>query len=99
MKPQPLKVRVQPYLPKLKNRQLTNREVAHALGVAEEHLCRTLKNLGFERDAPPDRSKQQELVKARKDHQKALAASKLTPAQAAQAAGCSERTIYRLRQK
>lgn len=90
-----LRVRVQVYLPQLRTREITNREVAEALGVNEQYLSRTLAELDFKKEPAPDRAAQKAANKARKERIRELANSGLTPEQAAKEAGVSLRTIYR----
>lgn len=90
-----LKRDIQPYIPDLKARLITNREVARLLNVTEAHLSRTLKDLGIQKDpAKNARLHQKQLTKTRKEH-RASAANRLPPEEAAKAANCSIRTIYR----
>lgn len=89
---------IQPFLEQIKRREITNREVAARLHVSESHLCRVLKQLGVERDPPPDRKAQAELNRARRAFRENAARTLSVPA-AARAAGCSVRTIYRLKAK
>ena len=90
-----LKHKLQPYLAQLKSRQITNREVAAELGVSEHHLCRVLKTLNLQKDMPTAKANA-ELKAARKAHR--LNVAKALPIkEAAKAANCSTRTIYRLR--
>lgn len=87
-----------PYLDDLKHRRVTNRAVAAQLRVSEEHVSRTLKELGLVKDPAQSRAAAKELVKARYEYRQSVAKT-LTPKQAAKAARCSVRTIYRWRQK
>ncbi len=83
---------LQPYLERLINRELTSRAVAQALNVSEAHLCRVLKANKITK-APiykPDPG----LLQARKAHRIKVANS-MPPEEAAKAANCSVRTIYR----
>lgn len=90
-----LKLRLRPYLEQLRTRQMTNRAVAKELGVSEEHLSRVLKTL-ITKEPAFDPGKRKELLAARRQHRIA-AAQTLPVAEAARAAKCSVRTIYRLR--
>lgn len=85
-----------PYLPQLKDRTLTNRQVADLLHASEYHLCRVLKELGLSKI----KSKSQQLKddrqlrQLRKEYREQLA--KTQPVQKAAAlAGVHQRTIYR----
>lgn len=91
---EPLRKRIQPYLDRLRLREITNRDVADALGCNEQHLSRLLSQLGFEKEPAVDRAAHRELVKARKDHLAHCAAT-MTPEDAARACDVSVRTIYR----
>lgn len=93
------RTRVQEYLPRLKSRELTNREVAELLGVNEQHLSRVLSEIGFEKDPPVDRAAAKAENAKKKARIKELALSDLDPKEAAKQAGVSERTIYRYRNK
>lgn len=91
---------IQPYLRDLKARLITNRAVAQALGVSEEHVSRTLKALGIAKDPSIHAQEvaRKALVQARYEH-RASVAKTLPPRAAAKAAGCSVRTIYRWKKK
>lgn len=88
--------RLAPYLEPLRRREVTNRAVARELGVSEEHVCRVLKQLNVVKDAVPDRKKNAELYRTRQAFRRQVAKT-LPVAEAARQAGCSTRTIYRLR--
>ncbi len=88
---------IQPYLEQLKSRELTNRAVAEILGVSEEHVSRTLKALGVKKDVLPGTA-ERELRATRRQYREHVAKT-MPPKQAARAANCSLRTIYRLRNK
>jgi hypothetical protein len=93
-----LKDRLAPYLDALVTRKTTNKDVADALGYSPESVSRALAQLGIAK-APREKSERQrqhELFEARKKFRDEAAAS-LKPQQAARAAGCSLRTIYRRR--
>ncbi len=89
---------IRPYLPKLISREMTNRAVAAQLNVSETHLCRVLKQLKVIKEAAPNSQARKALNTARKEYRVAVANS-MTIQDAAAAAGCSTRTIYRLRGK
>jgi transcriptional regulator with XRE-family HTH domain len=92
-----LKRDIQPYIPDLKARLITNREVARLLNVTEAHLSRTLKDLEIAKEpAKNHRQQQKQLTKTRKEHRLSLS-KRLPPEEAAKAANCSIRTIYRYR--
>jgi hypothetical protein len=92
-----LKRDIQPYIPDLKARLITNRDVARLLNVTEAHLSRTLKDLNVVKDpAKNQRIQQKQLTEIRKKHRQS-AANRLPPEEAAKAANCSIRTIYRYR--
>jgi hypothetical protein len=95
-----LRDNIQPYLPKLVSREMTNRAVARELNVTEHHLCRVLKSLGVKKEPAPDRSSAGKLLDARRELRTRLANDpELTLAQAASRANCSVRTIYRYKAK
>lgn len=91
---------IKPYLPQIISRELTNREVAALLGTHETYVCRVLKRLGVKREAAASAavSTQAKLRAARMEH-RAAAAATLSVKDAARAANCSTRTIYRIRGK
>lgn len=88
--------KLKPYLNALRDREITNRAVALELGVSEEHVCRVLKRLKFKKSPPPDRSEASALYRTRQKHRRHVATT-MSIADAARAAGCSTRTIYRIR--
>lgn len=88
------RVRVQPYLERLKRREITNRAVADELNLTEEHVCRVLAELEFEKDPPVDRAAMKAATAAKKKRIAELAANH-PPEEAARLAGVSLRTIYR----
>lgn len=88
------RVRVEAYLPQLKAREMSSREVAGLLGIHEQHLCRVLAELGFEKDPAVDR-KAQKAATAEKKARIAEFAQNHPPEEAARLAGVSLRTIYR----
>lgn len=94
-----LRDRITPFLEDIVNRRVTNRAVALRLQVSEEHVSRTLKELHVIK-VPAERrgAAQKELVAARYAYRQ-QAAKTLTPRQAARAANCSIRTIYRWKNK
>jgi DNA-directed RNA polymerase specialized sigma subunit len=92
------RVRVQPYLDRLKRREMTNREVANELNLAEEHVCRVLAELNFEKDPPVDRAAMKRATAAKKARIAQFAAAH-PPEEAARLAGVSLRTIYRYLEK
>lgn len=90
--------KIKPYIPQLVSRDLTNRALAAELGVSESYLCRVLKKLKVKREPAPDPAAQAALNEARRAHR--LVVAKTLPVKdAARAANCSTRTIYRLRKK
>lgn len=95
-----LRDNIKPFIPRIISRELTNREVARALGASEEWVCRTLKALGVVREPAPDRSKSGTLLTARRELRTRLANDPtLTLEEAARQAHCTVRTIYRYRNK
>lgn len=89
---------LKPYLDRIVKREITNRELARILGTHETYICRVLKRMGVSREtliAPPSTK---EIRAARAEHRR-LVATTLPVKEAAAAAGCSERTIYRIRSK
>lgn len=93
-----LRDQIRPFIPQIVSRELTNRELAALLNASEGAVCRVLKQLKVVRDPAPNGQAQRELLQARKAH-RIHAANTMTIKAAAQAAGCSTRTIYRLRGK
>lgn len=89
-----VRIRIQPYLAQLKGREMTNRECAALLDVTEEHISRTLTEIGFEKDPAVDRAAQKAATAAKRAAI-ASAATSMTPEDAARACGVSVRTIYR----
>lgn len=91
-----LKFRVKEYLPALKARDTTNRDVAAILGCSEEALCRVLGGMGFKKDAAVDRKAQTALNAERKAFRTRVANDpNISIEEAAKMAGVSLRTIYR----
>lgn len=93
-----LKKKLEPYLDRIRRRELTNREVAALLNTNETYVCRVLKGMGIEREEIVKPPTSKELNAARTEHRE-LMASTMTAKEAAKAAGCSLRTIYRIRGK
>lgn len=95
-----LRDNIRPLLPRIIARELTNRQVAAMLDCSEFSVCRVLRQLKVTRDpvSKPDRSAQRELETARREHRAAVAKT-LPIIEAAAAAKCSTRTIYRWRKK
>lgn len=94
-----LKFRVKEFLPALKARDTTNREVALILGCNEEALCRVLSSMGFKKDAAVDRKALAALNAERKAFRTRVANDpSITLEEAAKQAGVSLRTIYRYKQ-
>lgn len=91
---------IKPLIPRIKTRDLTNREVAALLGYSEYTVCRVLKQLKVVRDPvmKPDRSAERELEKSRHEFRAAVAKT-MGVKEAAAAAHCSIRTIYRWKNK
>jgi len=85
---------VQEYLPALKSREMTNREVAELLGINEQHLSRVLAELEFEKDPAVDRKALKAATAAKKANIAPLSAT-LSPEDAAREAGVSLRPISR----
>lgn len=90
--------RLKPYIDQIRKREITNRELADKLGTHESYVCRVLKRLKVERDPLERRPSTKEINAARAEHRR-LVAETMSVKDAARAAGCSERTIYRLRSK
>ena len=98
-----LRDRILPFLDELRTRKVTNRAIAARLGVSEEHVSRTLKELGVVKTSAKEareafKAARKALVAARYEH-RATVAKTMAPRQAARAAKCSLRTIYRWRDK
>ena len=93
-----LRDRIRPYIHKIVTRELTNRALAAELGVAEESVSRVLKQMKVVREAAPNGAAKRELNKTRREF-RVQAATTMDIKAAASAAGCSIRTIYRLRKK
>jgi transposase-like protein len=91
-----LKTRVKPLIAAIVNRQLTIRAAALQLGVTESYLSKVLISLNVERITAPTRQQVKELNAQRKAHRTHLA-NTLPPKEAAKAANCTLRTIYRYR--
>lgn len=91
-----LKAKLKPYLEALRERRLTNRAVAKLLDVSEEHVSRVLKQLKLQKDPVPDPKKRKALLQTRAELRSTLANS-MSITEAAKAANCSTRTIYRYR--
>jgi hypothetical protein len=91
-----LRDRIKPYIDQIVRRELTNRAVAAELGVSEHHVCRVLKALNVVRNPAPTRDNKAALIQERKDFRASVAAS-MSVTDAARAANCSTRTIYRYR--
>lgn len=89
---------LKPYIDRIVKREITNRELAAVLGTHETYVCRVLKRMGIVREAIVAPPSSKEIRAARAEHRR-LVATTMTIKQAAAAAGCSERTIYRLRSK
>lgn len=89
-----LRIRVRPYLDDLRARKTTNRAVAEELGCNEQTLCRVLKGVGLEKEAPVDRKAIADLAAERRRFRERVA-NTMPPEEAAKAAGVSLRTIYR----
>lgn len=88
-------------LAQLRERKITNKAAAEALGVSEFYLSRTVARLQPKKpgDTPKQRQARSKLFKARTDTRATLAKQvnkgELTLAQACKRANCSERTMYR----
>jgi AraC-like DNA-binding protein len=93
-----LSERLKPYIDRIVKREITNRELADLLGTHETYICRVLKRMKVVRDPIPVKPSTKELNAARADHRRHVAAT-MSVKDAAAAAGCSERTIYRIRSK
>lgn len=93
-----LSERLKPYISQIVKREITNRELAQLLNTHETYICRVLKRMGVSRETitPPPSTK--EIRAARAEHRRQVATT-LNVKEAAAAAGCSERTIYRIRSK
>lgn len=89
---------LKPYIDRIVKREITNRELARILSTHETYICRVLKRMGVEREALVPAPSTKEIRAARAEHRH-LVATTLSVKEAAAAAGCSERTIYRLRSK
>lgn len=89
---------IRPYIPKIVKREMTNRELALILNASETHVCRVLKQLNVKREPAKARVSQAPFLEARKAF-RTEAANTLTVQEAAKAANCSTRTIYRLKSK
>lgn len=95
-----LRVRVQPYLARLRAREMTNREVAGLLGCNEQALSRLLGTMGFEKEPAVDRKAASLLNAERKAFRFKLANDPtISMEEAAARAGVALRTIYRYSDK
>lgn len=90
--------RLKPYIDQIVRREITSRELARLLGTHETYVCRVLKRMKVEREPVEVRPSTRELNAARAEHRR-NAALTMSVKEAAAAAGCSERTIYRIRSK
>jgi IS30 family transposase len=93
-----LSEKIKPYIEQIRRRELTNREVAALLGTHETYVCRVLKRMKVERDPIIKPPSTKELNAARAEFRQEVATT-MTAKEAAKAAGCSLRTIYRIRGK
>ena len=97
-----LKRDIIPYIDQIRERKITNRDLARKLGVNEAYLCRQLKALGIVREPSPfnpeHRDQLRKLAETRRQARLHMAQTMSAKA-AAQAAGVSLSTIYRLRNK
>lgn len=89
---------LKPYIERLQRREISAREVALALGTHESYVCRVLKRMKVVREAIVKKPSTKEINAARAEHRLRVAKT-LSVTDAARAAGCSVRTIYRLRSK
>jgi AraC-like DNA-binding protein len=89
---------LKPYIDRIVKREITNRELARVLNTNETYVCRVLKRMGIVREAIIAPPSTKEIRAARAEHRR-LVATTLPVKEAAAAAGCSERTIYRIRSK
>lgn len=93
-----LRDQIRPYIDQIVKRELTNRAVAALIGASEYQVCRMLKQMGVVRDPAPDRKARSKLLAERRAYRLHVAQT-LPIKEAAAAAKCSTRTIYRLRDK
>jgi transposase len=93
-----LRDQIRPYVTRIVKRELTNREVARELNVSEGAVCRVLKQLKVKRDPVPNNDAER-IKAAERRELRTTAAQTMSIKDAAAHAGCSTRTIYRLRKK
>lgn len=95
-----LRIRVLPYLERLRTREITNRDVALLLVCNEQALSRLLGTMGFEKEPAIDRKAASALNAERKAFRHKLANDPaLSMEEAAARAGVTPRTMYRYRDK
>lgn len=88
-------------LDQLHTRKITNKEAAEQLGVSESYLSRTVAAFQDKVPGPTvlERKANSELARIRRQYRTKLAKdvirNRTTIAEAANAAGCSERTMFR----
>ncbi len=93
-----LRDQIRPFITQIIKRELTNRAVARLLNVSEGAVCRVLKQLKVKRDPVPNNTAKQAEAAGRRTR-RIEAANSMSIKDAAAAADCSTRTIYRLRKK
>lgn len=89
---------LKPYIGQIIRREITNRELAALLGTHESYVCRVLKRLKVVREPVVRKPSTKEINAARAEHRQHVALT-MSIKDAAKAAGCSERTIYRIRSR
>jgi transposase len=87
---------LKPYIDRLKAREISAREVARLIGTHESYVCRVLKRLKVSRETIVKAPSTKELRDTRAEFRRNAAAT-MSIKDAARAAGCSERTIYRIK--
>lgn len=93
-----LRDQVKPYIPQIVKREMTNRELARLLDASEGAICRVLKQLKVVRE-PAARCSANRALREERAKFRAQAATTLSIKEAAAAANCSTRTIYRIKAK
>lgn len=91
-----LRDNLKPYIDRWRRREITGREIAHALGTNETYVSRTFGRMGVQRDELVKGPNTAELRAARAEFRRNAAATMEVEA-AARACKCSVRTIYRIK--
>jgi AraC-like DNA-binding protein len=87
---------LKPYLDQLRRREISGREVARLLGTNETYVSRVLARMGVTRE-PIVRAPSSAELRTQRAEFRRNAAATMSVKDAARAAHCSERTIYRIK--